>query len=84
MTHWQPSAVSFSFHCFTSPTSQQLVYEPPEMSIMQTPFGFSGALSQSMYGLRHSSALKPFARDTSVIAAIWCGWASGIFPSGQM
>ena len=47
LTHWKPMAVNFFAHISTSPTSQQLPYPPPEMRIMQHPFGFAGASRQS-------------------------------------
>ena len=65
--------------------SQQEPKPPPEMvitqrSVLQSGFG----AYQSMYGRRKSSALNPGISFSPVFAAIWCGWTSGIFPSGQM
>ncbi|MBQ9352032.1 hypothetical protein [Phyllobacterium sp.] len=64
-------------------SSQQDLYDPPEIKMAHTPLGFSGLANHSMNGARACPAAKFSFRVSDIIAAIWCGWASGIFPSGH-
>ena len=85
-THWTPCAVKVLCQWSISHMSQVLLYAPPEIRIMQASLSFagSGASNHSRYGMRCLSGLKPGASETSVMAAIWPGWALGIFPLGQI
>ena len=80
-----PASTSLSMAGCRRAASQQELKPPPETVMTQRSVLRSGlGAYQSMYGRRKSSALNPEAAFSPVFAAIWCGWASGIFPSGQM
>lgn len=65
--------------------SQHVKNPPPETNSTQRSILFDGeGAYHSMYGLRYLSASKSGERFSSNFAAIWCGWTSGILPSGHM